>query len=208
MLNPASLHETIHMVLAAYVATAFLVAGIHAFFLLRDPQSVFHRASCSIALVVACVSIPLQIFSGDFAAREVAKLQPPKLAAMEAHHETGTGVPLVIGGIPDDAARKINYGLQIPFGLSLCCSPFGFIALETGWFVTELGRQPWIIYGFMRTKDAVTPMPGLVVPFTTFTIVYLLLATIVIFLLRRQFMETHPRWIKKETIKKEPVSHA
>jgi len=51
-------------------------------------------------------------------------------------------------------------------------------------------------------------MPGLVVPFTTFTIVYLLLATIVIFLLRRQFMETHPRWIKKETIKKEPVSHA
>jgi cytochrome d ubiquinol oxidase subunit I len=58
----------------------------------------------------------------------------------------------------------------------------------------------------MRTKDAVTPMPGLVVPFTTFTIVYLLLATIVIFLLRRQFMETHPRWIN--TIKKEPVSHA
>jgi len=65
------------MVLAAYVATAFLVAGIHAFFLLRDPQSVFHRAPCSIALVVACVSIPLQILSGDFAAREVAKLEPP-----------------------------------------------------------------------------------------------------------------------------------
>src|SRR5580698_9423830 len=83
MFNPASLHETIHMVLAAYVATAFLVAGIHAFFLLRDPQSVFHRASCSIALVVACVSIPLQMLSGDFAAREVAKLEPPKLAAME-----------------------------------------------------------------------------------------------------------------------------
>src|SRR5258707_3663086 len=57
MLNPASLHETIHMVLGAYVATAFLVAGIHAFFLLRDPQNVFHRASCSIELVVACVSI-------------------------------------------------------------------------------------------------------------------------------------------------------
>jgi cytochrome d ubiquinol oxidase subunit I len=88
------------------------------------------------------------------------------------------------------------------------CSPFGFIALETGWFVTELGRQPWIIYGLMRTKDAVTPMPGLVVPFTTFTIVYLLLAVIVIFLLRRQFMETHPHWIKRETIKEEPVSHA
>jgi cytochrome d ubiquinol oxidase subunit I len=60
----------------------------------------------------------------------------------------------------------------------------------------------------MRTSDAVTPMPGLVVPFTTFTIVYLLLAVIVIFLLRRQFMETQPRWIKKETFKREPLSRA
>jgi cytochrome d ubiquinol oxidase subunit I len=272
MLNPASLHETVHMVLAAYVATAFLVAGIHAFFLLRDPQSVFHRTSCSIALVVACISIPLQILSGDFAAREVAKLQPPKLAAMEAHYKTDKGVPLVIGGIPDDVTGKTKYALQIPYGLSMlvgydpettivgledfprdqwpnvrlvhwsfdimvgtgfamlavaawvawtwwrtrrlpdnkwllralvCSAPLGFIAVETGWFVTELGRQPWIIYGFMRTRDAVTPMPGLVVPFTTFTIVYLLLAVIVIFLLRRQFMETRPRWIKKES-----VSHA
>jgi cytochrome d ubiquinol oxidase subunit I len=277
MLNPAALHEAIHMVLAAYVATAFLVAGIHAFFLLRDPQSVFHRASCSIALVVACISIPLQIFSGDFAAREVARLQPPKLAAMEAHYQTSTAVPLVIGGIPDDATGKVNYALQIPYGLSLlvgydpqtriagledfsrdqwpnvrlvhwsfdimvgtgfamlavaawvawswwrtrrlpdnkwllralvCAGPLGFIAVETGWFVTELGRQPWIIYGFMRTRDAVTPMPGLVVPFTTFTIVYLLLAVIVLFLLRRQFLETQPHWIKKATVTKEPLSHA
>jgi cytochrome bd ubiquinol oxidase subunit I len=87
----------------------------------------------------------------------------------------------------------------------VCCSPLGFIAVETGWFVTELGRQPWIVYGFMRTRDAVTPMPGLIVPFTTFTTVYLLLAVIVIFLLRRQFMETRPHWIKRETFKKEPV---
>jgi cytochrome d ubiquinol oxidase subunit I len=277
MLNPASLHETIHMVLAAYVATAFLAAGIHAFFLLRDPKSAFHRASCSIALVVACISIPLQMLSGDFAAEEVAKLQPTKLAAMEAHYQTSKGAPLVIGGIPNDATGTVNYALPIPFGLSLlvghnpetevvglehfprdqwpnvrlvhwsfdimvgtgslmfavaawvawiwwrtrrlpdskwllrvlvCCAPLGFIAVETGWFVTELGRQPWIIFGFMRTRDAVTPMPGLVVPFTTFTTVYLLLAVIVIFLLRRQFMETQPRWIKKEILKKEPVSHA
>jgi len=274
MLNPASLHGTIHMVLAAYVATAFLTAGIHAFFLLRDPQNTFHRASCGIALVVACISIPLQMLSGDFAAREVAKLQPPKLAAMEAHYQTGTGVPLVIGGIPNDATGKVSFALQIPYGLSMlvgynpqtkvvgledfprdqwpnvplvhwsfdimvgagsamlavaawvalgwwrtrrlpvnkwllralvCCSPLGFIAVETGWFVTELGRQPWIIYGFMRTRDAVTPMPGLIVPFATFTTVYLLLAVIVIFLLRRQFMETRPHWIKREPFKAEPV---
>ena len=269
MLNRASLHETIHMVLAAYVATGFLVAGIHAFFLLRDPKNAFHRASCSIALVVACISIPLQMVSGDFAAEEVAKLQPTKLGAMEAHYQTSKGAPLVIGGIPNDTTGTVDYALQIPFGLSLlvghnpetevfgrehfprdqwpnvrlvhwsfdimvgtgsvmlavaawvawiwwrtrrlpdnkwllralvCCAPLGFIAVETGWFVTELGRQPWIIYGFMRTRDAVTPMPGLVVPFTTFTTVYLLLAVIVIFLLRRQFMETRPRRIKKESV--------
>jgi cytochrome bd ubiquinol oxidase subunit I len=277
MFNPASLHETIHMVLAAYVATAFLVAGIHSFFLLREPQSVFHRASCSIALIVACVSIPLQMFSGDFAAREVAKLEPPKLAAMEAHYKTGTGVPLVVGGIPNDDTGKVSYAFQIPYGLSMlvgynpqtkvvgledfprdqwpnvglvhcafdimvgtgsamlavavwvvwiwwrtrrlpdnkwllralvCSAPLGFIAVETGWFVTELGRQPWIIYGVMRTRDAVTPMPGLFVPFTTFTIVYLLLGVIVIFLLRRQFLETRPRWIKKDPFKKETFSNA
>ena len=119
MLNPASLHETTHMVLAAYTATAFLVAGIHAFFLLRDPQSVFHRASCSIALLVACVSIPLQMVSGDFAGEEVAKLQPTKLGAMEAHYQTSKGAPLVIGGIPNDATGTVNYALPIPFGLSL-----------------------------------------------------------------------------------------
>jgi cytochrome bd ubiquinol oxidase subunit I len=277
MFNPASLHETIHMVLAAYVATAFLVAGIHSFFLLREPQSVFHRASCSIALIVACVSIPLQMFSGDFAAREVAKLEPPKLAAMEAHYKTGTGVPLVVGGIPNDDTGKVSYAFQIPYGLSMlvgynpqtkvvgledfprdqwpnvglvhcsfdimvgtgsamlavavwvvwiwwrtrrlpdnkwllralvCSAPLGFIAVETGWFVTELGRQPWIICGVMRTRDAVTPMPGLFVPFTTFTIVYLLLGVIVIFLLRRQFLETRPRWIKKDPFKKETFSNA
>jgi cytochrome bd ubiquinol oxidase subunit I len=277
MLNPASLHEAVHMILAAYVATAFLVAGIHAFFLLRNSQSVFHRTSCSIALSVACISIPLQMFSGDFAAREVAKLQPVKLAAMEAHYETGNGVPLVVGGIPDDASRKVNLGIEIPYGLSLlvgynpatkvvgladyprdqwpnvslvhwsfdimvgtgtimlmlaawvtwlwwrtrrlpddksilralvCGAPLGFIGVETGWFVTELGRQPWIIYGVTRTRDAVTPMPGLVIPFTTFTIVYLVLAVIVFSLLRRQFLETQPQWIKKPETKRASIGHA
>jgi len=66
-------------------------------------------------------------------------------------------------------------------------SPLGFVALEAGWTVTEVGRQPWIIYNVMRTADAVTPMPGLVVPFATFTLVYALLSVAVVYLLRRQF---------------------
>ncbi len=70
--------------------------------------------------------------------------------------------------------------------LLVLCGPLGFVALETGWTVTEVGRQPWIIQGVMRTRDAVTPMPGLVVPFVTFTALYLVLAVVVGELLRRQ----------------------
>jgi cytochrome d ubiquinol oxidase subunit I len=64
--------------------------------------------------------------------------------------------------------------------------PLGFIAVEAGWTVTEVGRQPWIIYGIMRTKDAVSSMPGLVVTFYIFTGLYLLLIFILVWLMRRQ----------------------
>src|SRR6185369_17155555 len=69
-------------------------------------------------------------------------------------------------------------------------APLGFIAIEAGWFVTELGRQPWIIQGLMRTADAVTPMPGLIVPFLAISLLYLILAAIVILLLVRQVRES------------------
>lgn len=64
--------------------------------------------------------------------------------------------------------------------------PLGMIALEAGWLVTEFGRQPWIMRGIMRTKDAVTPFPHLAAPFWTFTLVYVLLAIAVVYLLFRQ----------------------
>jgi cytochrome d ubiquinol oxidase subunit I len=69
-------------------------------------------------------------------------------------------------------------------------SPMGFIALEAGWTVTEVGRQPWIVQGVMRTADAVTPMPGLVVPFVLFSLLYVGLAITVVFLLWRQIIKT------------------
>jgi cytochrome d ubiquinol oxidase subunit I len=64
----------------------------------------------------------------------------------------------------------------------------GFIATEAGWMVTEIGRQPWVIQGVLRTADAVTPMPGLVVPFLGFTLLYIVLSVAVIWLLRRQVL--------------------
>src|SRR5690606_19537135 len=78
MMNPASLHQVIHMTLAAFVATGFAVAATHAWFLLKDPADTFHRRAFRIALATACISIPLQLLSGDFAAKRVADLQPAK----------------------------------------------------------------------------------------------------------------------------------
>ena len=74
------------------------------------------------------------------------------------------------------------------------CGPLGFVAIEAGWTVTEVGRQPWIVHGVMRTSDSVTPMPHLVVPFATFTLLYLFLAVVVIVLLRRQVFQS-PRLV-------------
>jgi cytochrome bd ubiquinol oxidase subunit I len=74
----------------------------------------------------------------------------------------------------------------------VAAAPAGFVAVEAGWVVTEMGRQPWIVYRVMRTADAVTPMPGLAVTFTLLTVVYLLLSVVLVVLLRRTFMETAP----------------
>ena len=88
----------------------------------------------------------------------------------------GLGVP-----IPDDR----------PFLKAvLLCAPLGFIALEAGWTVTEVGRQPWIVQGIMRTSDSVTPVPGLMYSFIGFTLLYIGLAVTVVFLLWRQILKT------------------
>jgi cytochrome d ubiquinol oxidase subunit I len=68
--------------------------------------------------------------------------------------------------------------------------PMGFVCTEAGWVVTEVGRQPWIIYGVMKTADAVTPMPGLIVPFVTFTALYCVLGVVVAGLLYQQVVRS------------------
>jgi cytochrome d ubiquinol oxidase subunit I len=74
----------------------------------------------------------------------------------------------------------------------VAAGPLGFVAIEAGWAVTELGRQPWIIYGVMRTQEAVTPMRWLIVPFVIFTVIYIFLAITVCYLLGREFLKTEP----------------
>jgi cytochrome d ubiquinol oxidase subunit I len=259
MLNPAAFQQTLHMTLAAYAATGFAVAGIHAFLLLFDRENAFHRRALSVALLLGAPAAVLQPISGDISARQVAVRQPVKLAAMESHFETMSGAPLTIGGWPDPESGETRYAIKIPYGLSLLafhdphavvkglndfpredwpnvpivhtafqimvalgtylallslwvgwvalrrkdvCSnrlllraialaaPMGFIAIEAGWTVTEVGRQPWIIQDVLRTADAVTPMPGLIVPFLLFTLLYCFLGVIVTWLLYRQIIRS------------------
>src|SRR5262245_609925 len=83
--------------------------------------------------------------------------------------------------------KKRDLSEQRPFlWFSVFCAPLGFIAIEAGWMVTEVGRQPFIISGYMLTKDAVTHVPYLSVTFSLFVLIYFVLAMAVIYLMRKQ----------------------
>jgi cytochrome d ubiquinol oxidase subunit I len=255
MFNSGWFSQSLHMTIAAFAATGFAVAGIHALMIIRKQNVGFHTVAFRITAIFAVVAAILQPLSGDISAKFVAKNQPAKLAAMEAHFKTEHYSPLIIGGVPDVANQKVNYAVELPGMLSLMvndkfdsevigldkipvndqppiavthyafqlmvalgmamlgisllylialfkwkqwltkdwflkifvlATPLGFIAVEAGWTVTEVGRQPWIIQGVMRTADAVTPMPGIIYSFYLFTAVYFSLAIAVTFLLSRQ----------------------
>jgi cytochrome d ubiquinol oxidase subunit I len=269
MFNDAWLSEAIHMTLAAFVSTAFAVAGVHAFLLLKNRSRLFHQQAVKTALIFGSVAALLQPISGDFSAKNVAKRQPAKLAALEALYKTSKPADLVIGGLPNDKEQRVNYAIHIPGGLSFLAkgdlnaevegldkvpkkdwppvmithisfqlmviigfflafvsllyllfsikwrhvlmkkwwlrvvalaTPLGFIAVEAGWTVTETGRQPWIIYGIMRTKDAVSSMPGLRYSFFVVTTVYLLLSLIITWLMRRQINTIHEFYPTAKTL--------
>jgi cytochrome d ubiquinol oxidase subunit I len=119
MFSPGWMHQTAHTLLACYQASAFAMAGIHAFVLLRHPGAAFHRKALSIALPLACVTALLQPLVGDLSAKEVARTQPVKLAAAEGLFETQRGAPLSVGGLPDVETGTTSYALEIPKGLSI-----------------------------------------------------------------------------------------
>jgi cytochrome bd ubiquinol oxidase subunit I len=248
--SPAWLHLALHSTLSTYVATGFAVAGVYAVGMLRGRRDAYHRSALGIALGLGAIAALLQPLSGDWSARKVAEYQPAKLAAAEAHFETSSHVPLMIGGVPDEDGN-VRYAIYLPNLLSimvgrspetvivglndfprderppvaithiafqimvaagmalvfvvlwywvgrwrgreqsrpllillLLASPLGFLALQAGWIVTEVGRQPWVIYGIMRTADGVTPRPEVPTALFGFSVLYLALGTALIVLLR------------------------
>jgi cytochrome bd ubiquinol oxidase subunit I len=117
MFNPSTAAETVHMILAAIMLTGFCVASVYAVGMLRGRRDRYHRMGLLVPLTFACVAAPIQVGVGDWIANVVAEHQPVKLAAMEALNETGTAVPLSLGGIYVDG--ELKYAIEIPYGLSL-----------------------------------------------------------------------------------------
>ncbi|MDH5575444.1 MAG: cytochrome ubiquinol oxidase subunit I, partial [Nitrospirota bacterium] len=118
LFNPSGLLQAPHMILAAFAATGFAVAGIHAFLLLRQPGNLFHKAALNIAFAVGALSAILQPVSGDFLAKRVAEFQPVKLAVFEAQVETQQGAPFRIGGVWNSEKEAFDSIIEIPYALS------------------------------------------------------------------------------------------
>ncbi|WP_433223802.1 cytochrome ubiquinol oxidase subunit I [Microtetraspora malaysiensis] len=251
MFNPATLHQTVHMIIAAFMVAGFGTAAVYAVGMLRGRRDRYHRLGFLIPFTLAAVLSPIQIFVGDYAARVLAEHQPTKLAAAEALFRTGTHAPLSFGGVVRN--DTLHWAVEVPSALSILVgfSPatlvkgldqvpradrppvnpvhWGFdvmvaigfflllisawlavawwrrrdlprprlflwlaalagvaavVAVEAGWIVTEVGRQPWIAFGRMRTVEAVNPAPGLWVGFLIVLLVYLLLTVATVYVLR------------------------
>jgi cytochrome d ubiquinol oxidase subunit I len=241
--NPSFPYRFVHMVTAAYLTTAFTVAGIGAFYLWRQRHVQHARVMFGMAMIMAVFVAPLQLVLGDLHGLNTLKYQPAKVAAMEGLWETQRGAPLLLFGWPDQQEEKTKYALPIPkmsslilthdldgevkgltawpaderppvawifwtfrlmVGLGMlmittgviaivlylkkrlfdtrwfqywcmALTPAGFIAVLAGWFVTEVGRQPWIVHGLLRTVDATAPVIGtsIAISLAAFVIVYI-----------------------------------
>ena len=243
LFTPSFPFRFVHMITAAYLTTAFTVAGIGAYYLWRQRHVQHARIMFGMAMIMAIFVAPMQAIFGDLHGLNTLKHQPAKVAAMEGLWETQRGAPLVLFGMPDQEAETTKFAIEIPKLSSLilthdldgevkglkewpaderppvavvfwafrimvgigmlmittgviaiilyfrkrlfdtrwfqywcmALTPSGFIAVLAGWFVTEVGRQPWIVQGLMRTSDATSPVMGtsIAISLTAFVIVYI-----------------------------------
>jgi cytochrome bd ubiquinol oxidase subunit I len=113
--NPSFPYRLVHMVLAAYLTTALVVGAVGAFHLMRDPHLPGPRVMFSMAMWMATLVAPIQILAGDQHGLNTQEHQPAKVMAMEGHYQSyPDGAPLVLFGLPDQAAGKVKYSIEIP----------------------------------------------------------------------------------------------
>jgi cytochrome bd ubiquinol oxidase subunit I len=264
--NPSFPYRWVHMVLAAYLATAFAVGGVGAFHLLRDRRNAVARLLFSMAMWMAVIVMPIQMMAGDEQGRNTLQYQPVKIAAMEGDFTTKAGQPLVLFGLPDEGQNRNRLEIALPhlgsvilthtwdglvrgldafprndwpvvfvvfwsfrvmvgvavlmFALGLVSlwlrykrllydtplfhraavllSPAGFICILAGWTTTEVGRQPWTVFGQLRTADSVSPVT---VPLVAFSCALILIIYTVIFGIGIRYllaMMAHPPSLTEE----------
>ena len=240
--NPSFPYRLVHMVLAAFLTTAFVVGAVGAFHLLKSQNNHLARTMFSMALWMAAIVTPIQIVVGDMHGLNTLEHQPAKVAAMEGHYETQQGAPLILFGLPNEETKEVDYKIAIPHLGSLilthewngevkgldafpeedhppvaivfwsfrimvgigflmlaiglyslwlrkngqlyhnelfhrCCvamGPAGFVAILCGWVTTEVGRQPFTVYGLLRTSESISPIDAAAVSVSlaAFVLVY------------------------------------
>ena len=245
-------NELVHMYIAGYIVTGFVVAGCYAFGRLRGRWGRYERTALTIPLTIAALASPVQLLIGDWVARDVAISQPVKLAAIEGLYKTTRGadehvlgwytgnhldgaipIPHLLSLLADHSwngkvvgldsvsandrppVNVTHWAFQIMVGIGsllallggvyiavrvrrkrlpqsvwfyrtlVLAAPLSVAALIAGWVVTEVGRQPWVVYGVMRTDQAVTGAHGIVVGYSTLAVSYLVVAGGLFWVLRR-----------------------
>jgi cytochrome d ubiquinol oxidase subunit I len=119
LFNDALAHELFHMYLAGYLVTGFIVAGVYAAGWLRGRRDLYMRTALIVPLSFACLTAPVQVIVGDWAARSVGERQPVKLAAFEGLTRTTEGAPFTLGGVFDEEQQRVRWGIEIPHLLSV-----------------------------------------------------------------------------------------
>ncbi|EQB11624.1 cytochrome D ubiquinol oxidase subunit I [Sphingobium quisquiliarum P25] len=241
--NPSFPYRLVHTVIAAYLTTAFVVGAVGAWHLLRDCRNLHARKMFSMAMWMAAIVAPVQIFAGDMHGLNTLEHQPAKVMAMEGHYDSHPdGAPLILFGIPNSAEKRIDYAVEIPKASSLILKhdldaplagldtipddreppvpvifwsfrvmvgigfamlglglwslfarmrkrlydwpglhraavlmgPSGFVAVIAGWITTEVGRQPYTVYGELLTAQSSSPLaaPAVGASLIAFVIVY------------------------------------
>ncbi|MBA5775897.1 cytochrome ubiquinol oxidase subunit I [Stappia sp. F7233] len=243
--NPSFPYRFVHMMLAAYLTTAFVVGAAAAWHLLRGERGEGARVMISMAMWMAAIVAPIQILAGDMHGLNTLAHQPAKIAALEGHFEAQARAPLILFGYPDMEKAETLYKVEVPalgslilthsldgtvpglkdfpredwpnativfysfrvmvglgflmaaLGLAslvarwrgvlsesallhrftLIMGPSGFIAVLAGWITTEVGRQPFTVYGLLRTEDSVSPIaaPAVATSLAVFVVVYVII---------------------------------
>ncbi|MCZ7602541.1 MAG: cytochrome ubiquinol oxidase subunit I [Melioribacteraceae bacterium] len=279
--NPSSMERLSHVLSGAWLAGAFLVISVSAYYLIRKKHIEFAQQSIKIALVVALFTSLFQLFTGHQSAIGVSENQPAKMAAFEGHYDSSAVAPLYLFGWVDDKKQEVKYGIAIPGLLSYLIYgdaskeviglnafrpqdrppvnivfqayhimvAIGFfliaisivsiiywkrkklfetkwllwilvfsvlgpqIANQIGWIAAEVGRQPWIVYGLLRTADALSKVVEanqVIFSLILFFVIYSLLFVLFIYLLNEKIQHgpEQPDTIASEYEKqKEVLNH-